>query len=564
MAKTTIQNKALKKSPTGIHGFDEITQGGLPHGRPSLFCGSAGCGKTLFAMEFLVRGATDFNEPGVFVAFEETPEELAQNVASLGFDLDDLVRKKKLAIDYVQLDRNEIQETGEYDLEGLFIRLNYAIESIGAKRIVLDTIETLFAGLPNESTLRSELVRLFRWLKTKGVTAIITAERGDGTLTRHGLEEYVADCVVLLDHRVTDQISTRRLRVVKYRGSVHGTNEYPFLIGKNGLSVLPVTSLELNHKASTDCISSGIARLDTMLGGKGFYRGSSVLISGTAGSGKSTLSASFVAETCRNGGRALYFAFEESQYQIMRNMRSVGIDLEPYVKKGLLTFHAARPTYHGLEMHLVTIHDLIARLKPDVVVIDPVTNLIAVGTENEVRSMLTRLIDFLKMKGVTSLFTSLTTAGEFLDTSAIGISSLMDTWLLVRNLESGGERNRALYILKSRGMAHSNQVREFRITDKGIDLVDVYIGNGEVFCGTARIAQQAREKAEEALKLQQLERKRRDFERKRTAIEAQITALRAELDAEKEEVQTVLNQEKSRMSARASEQKRMAELRKAD
>lgn len=564
MASNQRKSNKLKKAPTGVEGFDEITFGGLPQGRPSLFCGSAGCGKTLFAMEFLIRGATQFNEPGVFIAFEETPEELTKNVASLGFDLDELIRKKKLAIDYIQLDRSEIQETGEYDLEGLFIRLNYAIETVGAKRVVLDTIETLFSGLPNEAILRSELVRLFRWLKTKGVTAVITAERGDGSLTRHGLEEYVADCVVLLDHRVTNQISTRRLRVVKYRGSFHGTNEYPFLIGENGISVLPVTSLGLTHTASDERVSSGVPRLDKMLGGKGFYRSSSILISGTAGTGKSTLSAKFVAEACRKGERALYLAFEESQSQIIRNMKSVGIDLGPFVKKGLLEFHTTRPTYHGLEMHLVTIHDLVNRFKPSVLVVDPITNLTTIGSEIEVKTMLTRLIDFLKIKNVTAMFTSLTSGGNNLDQSEVGVSSLMDSWILVRNLESGGERNRALYILKSRGTAHSNQVREFLISHQGIDLIDVYAGGGEIFVGSARLAQEAKDKAEDVLKRQQSERKQREYVRKQAAIEAQITALRAELEAEKDELDTGVMEEKLRISTTASERKKLSEARKAD
>jgi circadian clock protein KaiC len=400
--------RSLKKTPTGIAGFDEITGGGLPKGRPALICGTAGCGKTLFSVEFLVRGARHFGEPGVFMAFEETREELAKNVASLGFDLDKLIRQKKLAVDYVHIERSEIQETGEFDLQGLFIRLNHAIDSIGAKRVVLDTLEALFAGLPNEFILRSEMRRLFRWLKEKGVTAVITAERGQGSLTRYGLEEYVADCVVLLDNRVIDQISTRRLRVVKYRGSIHGTNEYPFLIGEHGISVLPVTSMGLTHEAGTQRISSGVPRLDTMLGGKGFYRGSSILVSGTAGSGKSTLAAKIVTGSCARGERALYFAFEESPAQILRNMRSVGIELASPLRKGLLKFQAVRPTYHGLEMHLITIHDAVKAFQPKMVIIDPLTNLIEIGNPREVKAMVTRLIDFLKMQQITAMFTSLT------------------------------------------------------------------------------------------------------------------------------------------------------------
>ena len=457
--KTTTE--VLAKTPTGITGLDEITNGGFPQGRPTLICGSAGSGKTLLAMEFLVRGATQHGEPGVFMCFEENEAELIKNVASLGFDLQHLVAQKKIALDYVRIERSEIQETGEYDLEGLFVRLACAIESVGAKRVVLDTVEALFAGLPNEAILRAELRRLFRWLKDKGVTAIITGERGDGTLTRHGLEEYVADCVIVLDHRVINQISTRRLRVVKYRGSLHGTNEYPFLISSTGISVLPITSMGLAHPAPTQRISTGVPRLDAMFGGKGYFRGASVLISGTAGSGKTTLAAAFAQAACQRGERVLYFAFEESQDQILRNMRSVGIALAPWVEKGLLQFHAVRPNLQGLEMHLLDIHDRVRAFKPRVVLIDPVTNLISVGEQLEVRSMLTRLIDYFKVQQITTLFTSLTNADNSPEQSEVGVSSLMDTWLLVRNLEQSGERNRALYVLKSRGMPHSNQVREF-------------------------------------------------------------------------------------------------------
>jgi len=512
--------RALAKTPTGISGFDEITRGGLPKGRPALICGGAGCGKTLFSVEFLVRGAREFNEPGVLLAFEETPEELARNVASLGFDLNQLIRQKKMVVDYVHIERSEIQETGEFDLEGLFIRLSHAINSIGAKRVVLDTLEALFAGLPNEMILRAELRRLFRWLKDKGVTAVITAERGAGALTRYGLEEYVADCVVLLDNRVIDQATTRRLRVIKYRGSVHGSDEYPFLIGERGISVLPITSLGLTHEATGQRISSGIARLDTMLGGKGLYRGSSVLVSGSAGSGKSTLAAKFVEASCERGERALYFAFEESPAQIMRNMRSVGIDLAPQVNKGLLKFHATRPTYQGLEMHLVSIHDTVKAFQPKVVVFDPLTNLIEVGSQREVKSMLTRLIDFLKMQQITAMFTSLTAGGANQDQTEIGISSLMDTWLVVRNLEGGGERKRALYVLKGRGLAHSNQVREFVISSKGLDLLDIYVSGGEVKVGSEKLAQEASDQEKAMAKKEQTQLRRLNLERYRKTVAA--------------------------------------------
>jgi circadian clock protein KaiC len=543
---TSNKSRELAKTPTGIAGFDEITRGGLPKGRPALICGGAGCGKTLFSAEFLVRGTRQFNEPGVFVAFEETPEELAQNVASLGFDLNQLIRQKKIVVDYVRIERSEIQETGEFDLEGLFIRLNHAIDSIGAKRVVLDTLEALFSALPNELILRAELRRLFRWLKDKGVTALITAERGEGALTRYGLEEYVADCVVLLDNRIVDQISTRRLRVVKYRGSFHGVDEYPFLIGENGISVLPVTSLGLTHQTSEQRVSSGIPRLDTMLGGKGFYRGTSVLISGTAGSGKTTLAAKFVEAASKRNERSMYFAFEESPSQIVRNMKSVGIDLETPTRQGLLKFHASRPTFQGLEMHLVRFHDLVQEFKPKVVVFDPVTNLVEVGSPREVKSMLTRLIDFLKVNQITALFNSLTSGGANLDQTEIGVSSLMDTWLVVRNLETGGERNRALYILKSRGQPHSNQVREFVLSNQGLDLVDVYISDGEIKVGSEKLAQQARDQEKALLEREQAQVRTLSLERYRKTVAAQIAALEADLEAREGEARIESETQKQR------------------
>jgi circadian clock protein KaiC len=456
----------LPKTQTGISGLDEITQGGIPKGRPTLICGGPGCGKTLFSMEFIVRGATMFNEPGVFIAFEEKTDELIANVASLGFDLQKLQKQKKVKLDYVRIERSEIEETGEYDLDGLFIRLDYAINSIGAKRIVLDTIENLFAGLTNQGILRAELRRLFIWLKDKGVTAIITGERGEGMVTRHGLEEYVSDCVILLDHRVINQISTRRLRIVKYRGSVHGTNEYPFLIDQDGVSVLPVTSLKLERPVSSERISSGIPSLDEMFGGKGFYRGSSILVSGMAGTGKTSIASCFVNETCKRKEKAIFFAFEESEAQIIRNMKSIGLNLEPHIKKGLLQFHSARPALYGLEMHLATIHKLVKKIKPSAVVLDPITNLVSVGLATEVNSMLMRLVDMIQEEGATVLLSALMTeANEKMDE---GVSSLVDTWISIRDVEENGERNRALYIMKSRGMRHSNQVREFMITDNGV------------------------------------------------------------------------------------------------
>ena len=556
--------QGLPKCQTGIRGLDEITDGGLPKGRPTLVCGSAGCGKTLLAMEFLVRGAVQYNEPGVFMSFEESSEELAQNVASLGFDLNDLAARKKMSLDHVRIERSEIEETGEYDLEGLFIRLNHSIDSIGAKRVVLDTIESLFGGLSNESILRAELRRLFSWLKEKGVTAVITGEKGEGTLTRHGLEEYVSDCVILLDNRVDGQISTRRLRVVKYRGSAHGTNEYPFLIDEKGISVLPITSLGLQHDVSSERISSGIPRLDTMLGEKGFYRGSSILVSGTAGTGKTSAAASFANAACKRGERCLYFAFEEAPNQIIRNMRSIGIDLEPWMEQGLLEIYSVRPTIYGLEMHLVKMAKLIDEFKPKVVIIDPITNLIAIGSETEVKSMLARLIDFLKAKQITALFTNLSQAGGALEQTEFGISSLMDTWLLLRDIEIGGERNRGLYILKSRGMVHSNQIREFLLTDKGIDLIDVYLGPSGVLTGSARAAVEMQEKTAELMHTEEIERKKRELESQRKAIEAQIAALRAEFEAKEEEVNMLARHEKLQEETQSEARKEMAHIRKAD
>ncbi len=475
MATMTLDKPAsrtLPKCPTGINGLDEILGGGLPRGRTTLVCGSAGCGKTLLAVEFLVKGITQFNEPGVFLTFEETATELSQNVRSLGLDLDDLINRDKLVLDYVHVERKEIDETGEYDLEGLFIRLGHAIDSLGARRVVLDTIETLFTGLSNSAILRAELRRLFRWLKDKGVTAIITAERGEGTLTRNAMEEYVSDCVILLDHRVTEQLSTRRMRVVKYRGSMHGTNEFPFLIERNGISVLPITSVGLDHVAVDERVSTGVPALDVMLGAKGFYRGSSNLVSGTAGTGKTSVAAHFVNAACERGERCLYFAFEESPSQLLRNMRSIGVHLEAWVKAGLLVIQAVRPTLHGLESHLATMLLKTQEIQPQAVVVDPVTNFLSAGTGADLRSMLIRLIDLIKTQGITSLFTSLTTTGEEEPRSDASISSLMDTWLWLRDTETGGERRGTITVLKSRGMPHSKKVRSFRLTDNGIELAE--------------------------------------------------------------------------------------------
>ena len=556
--------RTLAKAPTGIRGLDEVTDGGLPLGRPTLVCGSAGCGKTLLAMEFLVRGATEFDEPGVFIAFEETPEELAQNVRSLGFDLDALTAEGKFAADYVHIDRTEIEETGDFDLEGLFIRLALAIDSVGAKRVVLDTIETLFGGFNNDAVLRSELRRLFRWLKDRGVTAIITAERGEGTLTRQGLEEYVSDCVILLDHRVTDQISTRRLRVVKYRGSTHATNEFPFLIDEGGISVLPITAAGLRHDVSDERITSGVPRLDAMLGGGGYYRGSTVLVSGTAGTGKSSLSALLADATCKRGERCLYFAFEESPAQIVRNMRSIGCDLTPWLNKGLLKIEANRPTLQGLEAHLALMHKGIVEFRPQVVVVDPITNLIDAGSEREANAMLVRLVDFLKAQQITAFLVSLTSGGTNLEKTDVYISSLVDTWILLRDIELNGERNRGLYVLKSRGMAHSNQIREFIITGRGIELAEVYLGPEGVLTGSSRVAQEAREREAGRARQREAQRRRRELERKRQAVEAQIAALRLQLEADEDELEQFAADEQAGDRQRDQDRADLAQSRKAD
>ncbi len=535
----------LQKVMTGIQGLDEITGGGLPQGRPTLISGGAGAGKTMFALEFLVRGATEFGESGVFISFEETIADLTKNASSLGFNLERLVAKKKLFIDHIQISRSEIAETGEYDLDGLFIRIADAVKRVGAKRVVLDTIEALFGELPNPSILRAEIRRLFGWLKDQGLTTVITAERDrPEKLTRHGIEEFVSDCVIVLDHRIREEISTRRLRVVKYRGSTHGTNEYPFLIDEHGISVLPISSLGLDHTAPTSRISTGIDRLDGMMGGKGFFRGSSILMSGTSGTGKTSVAAHFVDAACRSGERCLYFAFEESPRQIIRNMRSIGIDLEPWLRSGLLQFHAARPTYAGIEEVLLVTHKHIDSFKPGVVIVDPITNLLSISSLNEVRSMLTRLVDFLKTKEITALFASLTAADGFLEVNEADISSLMDTWLLLKAIEVGGERNRAMYVLKSRGMNHSNQIREFVLTDHGLQLLDVYLGPDGVLTGSARVSQEGREKAAGTSRRQGLEGRGRELDRKREIFEARMTMLRAEFQVEEELIQQSISESK--------------------
>ncbi|MEQ8536193.1 MAG: circadian clock protein KaiC [Coleofasciculus sp. D1-CHI-01] len=564
MSKTTLAKNQLRKCPTGIKGLDEITDGGLPLGRTTLICGTAGCGKTLMGIEFLVRGILDYSESGVFMAFEETAAELTQNVASLGWDLDELTATEKLSIDYVYIDPQEIEETGDYDLEALFIRLGSAIDAIGAKRVVLDTVEVLFSGLSNTAIVRAELRRLFRWLKTKGVTAIVTGEKGENSLTRYGIEEYVSDCVIRLDHRLYEDISTRKLQIVKYRGSSHGTNDYPFLINSDGITVLPITSVGLDHTVTHERISSGIERLDTMLGGEGYFRGSSILITGTAGTGKTTLAAHFAEATCRRGERCLYFAFEEAPQQIIRNMQSVGINLPEFVNQGLLRYQARRPTAYGLEMHLVQIHSLIQEFQPTVVIIDPMSNLTMGGTLLQAKAFLFRLIDLLKSQQITVFLTNLIQGGMPVEQTEIGVSSLMDTWLEVRFVESNGERNRVFFILKSRGMEHSNQVRELKLTKQGVELVDVYLGEGMVLTGTARRIQEEKEKAVNLTRKQEFERKRRDFARQKAIIQSQITALQAQLEREEEDIEQMMQQEQSHQDNLQQNRVAIAQLRQAD
>ncbi|MGF9694568.1 circadian clock protein KaiC [Rhizobium sp. 0TCS1.26] len=530
----------INKSPTGIDGFDELTLGGLPTGRPSLICGSAGCGKTLFATTFLINGIRDYDEPGVFVTFEERPVDIASNVASLGFSVDDLIADNKLLIDHIAVDPAEVAEIGDYDLEGLFLRLELAIAQVGAKRVVLDTIESLFSAFQNPAVLRAEIRRLFDWLKERELTTVITGERGDGTLTRQGLEEYVSDCVVLLDHRVHNQISTRRLRIVKYRGTAHGTNEYPFLIDKDGFSVLPVSALGLNHKVFDERIASGIDDLDAMLEGRGFHRGSSILISGVAGSGKSTIGACFVDAACCAGERAVYFSFEESAAQSVRNMRSINIDLQQHLDSGALHYVAARPTFYSLEMHLAVMLREIMRVKPSIVVLDPISAFMGSGELGEVQAMLLRMVDALKSQGITAVFTHLMHSADGATETEVGLSSLMDAWILLLNREASGEFNRELYLLKARGTAHSNQVREFVMTENGIQLLLPYVGEGRALTGSARRAQEARDRREQARRDGEIVQIREQLDNRRRQTQAQIAALQAQLEADEAEMRRKL------------------------
>ena len=544
--------RSLAKAATGIPGFDAITNGGLPAGRPTLLCGGPGCGKTIFGMEFLVRGIRQFDEPGVFLAFEETAADLTKNVASLGYDLDRLRAEKKLALDYVHLDSGEIEEAGGYSLDGLFVRLELAVQSVKAKRVVIDTLEVLLDCLRDQATVRAELQRLFRWLKERGLTTIIAAERGHGALTRHGLEEYVSDCVVLLDHRVDDLMSTRRLRIVKYRGSSHGANEYPFLIDEHGFSVLPMTSVQLDYEVSPDRVSTGVPDLDEMLGGEGYYRTSTVLISGAAGTGKSSMAARMVDATCARGERAMIFALEESPAQIIRNMRSVGVDLDKWRKRGLLAIHATRPSFYGLEMHLLTMHKEIAAFQPRLVVLDPISSLSNAGTPRDVKSMMVRLFDSLKMQQITGLVTYLTSGGR-MEEAESGISSLIDTWLEVRVVETNGERTRGLYVIKSRGMSHSNQVREFVLSRSGVRLLDVYPGPDGILTGSARAMHDARVTAEQEQREAARARLEDTLTRKVAVLRAHVAALEAELSSDAEAARLAVNETDTRATREGAE-----------
>ena len=554
--------KGIQKCPTGIRGLDELTFGGLPRGRSTLVYGGAGSGKTLLALEFIVHGARDYKEPGVYLSFDETAKELADNIASLGLDLDDLIERKRVIVDHVSIDRSELTATGDYNLDGLFARLGNAIKAIGAKRVVLDSVESIFAALPNEVLVRAELRRLFDWLKAAGVTTLITGEQGGNQLTRHGLEEYISDCVVFLDHRAINQVSTRRLRIIKYRGSPHGTNEYPAMIDSKGLSVLPISSLSLNYEVSSKRVSTGIERLDTLLGGKGFYRGSSILVSGTSGTGKTSLAASFAAQICKLGERCLFLPMEESPQQLIRNMSSIGIDLATPLKTGLLHLHSIQPAIYGLEGHLLHLHNLVAEFRPSVVILDPITNLSAIGDQLEIKAMFTRLIDFLKNQGVTTLFTSLTGSETPLENSEVGISSMIDTWIMLKMVETSTERNRLIYVLKSRGMAHSNQMREFNLTDAGIEVLDVYTGSGADYTGTGRLTRQALDRASVLSGRQAAEQRELDLEHR--SLQAQIAMLQTR--AAGIETEKAFASEQVRLLAETlqADKGRMALARKAD
>jgi len=555
--------KQLPKSLTGIQGLDEITDGGLPQGRPTLIYGSAGSGKTLLGVEFLINGATKYNETGVLMTFEETAEEITQNVASLGWDIEQLVRDRKLLLDHVAVPVRDIDFSGSYDLEGLFIRLSSAIQEIGAKRVVLDTLEVLFSTMEHH-IVRSELRRLFSWLKSQGVTAIVTGELGSNNSTLQGIEEYVSDCVIRLEQRTIEDLATRHLQILKYRGSKHGSNEYPFLINEDGISVVPITSVGLNSGVSDERISSGVPRLDTMLGGLGYYRGSCILVTGKAGTGKTSLASYFASATCDRGERVLYLASDESPQQMLRNQRSIGLDLQPHIDQGLLRFESVRPTAYGLEMRLANIYNWVQEFQPYLVIIDPMSNLSTSNNIKQTKNFLMRLIDLFKSSQITVFFTDLLTVNGALEASEAGIPSLMDTWIELRTLENNGERNRALYILKSRGMQHSNQVREFVLNNQGIELLDVYLGESDFLIGSARIAQEAKDRMEKLNRCQELERKKRQLNQQQALLQVQITALQVQLVNEREDFEAIYQQDQLSQKAITDSKDLMADLRDAD
>ncbi|MBN8592076.1 MAG: circadian clock protein KaiC [Anaerolineae bacterium] len=535
-------NEGLAKSPTGIRGFDDITGGGLPQDRTTLICGGPGSGKTLFAIEYLINGIQEFNEPGVLIAFEETRDDLIRNCASLGFDLAHLIEQGKLIIDEIVMDTHHAQQTGDYDLEGLFIRLEYAINKVNAKRIAIDTIEVIFDLLGNSARLRSELRRLFRWIKEKKVTTVITSESEKGLFTRHDIEPYVSDCVIFLDQRLQDQLARRRLRIVKYRGSLHGTDEYPFLIDQDGMSVLPITSVGLDYTSSEERVATGIAGLDKMLGGEGYFRGSTILVSGSSGTGKTSFAAHFVNAACQRGEHCIYFTFEESASQILRNMRSIGIDLRPWMSGNLLQIHAIRPTMYNLEIHLAMMQKLIQDFQSETIVVDPVTSFDLIGNTTDISLLFTRLIDFCKMRGITTLVTSIITSSPGSVIKETNLSSLVDTWISLQDIEVGGERNRVLYVLKSRGMKHSKQISEFEFSSDGIYLIDAYTDSEGMLTGSARLAREMRKELEELEFQQQIAIKRLKFENRQAALKAQIEALQAELRMESAELQLIEDQ----------------------
>jgi len=483
----TSDYKTIPKTATGIPGLDQILNGGLPKGRVTLVVGNSGTGKTLLGIEFLVNGIRQHDENAILVTFEESASKVTENVSSLGFDLNNLQDDGKLTVMAFKVDLPE-KNRGYFDFSPLLVLLEEAIVCIGAKRVVLDTIELLFGAYSDQTTARIELVKLMRWLEDRGVTAIITGESGNNALTRFGIEEYVSDCVIVLDHRVREEISTRLLRVMKYRGSVHGTNEYPFLIAKNGFIVLPVSSLSLDYAVSRERVSVGVPELDEMLSG-GPYRGSTTLVTGVSGTGKTSVAMSMVNAACARGERSLVLLYEESAFQLERDMGSIGINLKRWTDSGMLKIWASRPLEYGLENHLAIFINMLESFKPAIVAIDGLTAFSRGGFDPDVFIFITRKIGILKARGITTVLTTLKKDVED-ESSSLHISSLTDTGILLRNIEKNGERNRLLAVTKSRGTAHSNQLREFTLSSDGIRLVDVYIGPDGILVGSERRAQE--------------------------------------------------------------------------